>query len=163
MWQIPVLPVAMLLLAAVLVSAGPRPQGERRPFPLPLRAAVALVSLAAIVAIAVPLASTSLVRQSQEAAQAGDLQAALEKARSAQNVQPAAATPRLQQALVLEALGELPQAAAAARAASERESTNWRTWLVLSRIEAERGRAAASLRAYRRGRELNPRSRLFEG
>jgi cytochrome c-type biogenesis protein CcmH/NrfG len=62
---------------------------------------------------------------------------------------------------VLEQGGELPAAAAAAEAATERESTNWRTWLVLSRIEAERGRAAASVRAYREARSLNPRSELF--
>ena len=35
--------------------------------------------------------------------------------------------------------GNLPAATAAARAATQREPTNWRTWLVLSRVEAERG------------------------
>jgi O-antigen ligase len=160
MWQIPVLPVATLLLAAVLLSAGgSRP--DRRPFPWIPRLAIGLGSLAAIAAIAVPLAAEAFTRQSQADFQAGDLTAALEKARSAQNVEPAAATPRLQQALVLERLGELEQATAAARAATERESTNWRTWLVLSRIEAERGRAAASLHAYRKAGSLDPRSYLF--
>ncbi|HEX6152030.1 MAG TPA: hypothetical protein VFZ19_00775, partial [Solirubrobacterales bacterium] len=92
----------------------------------------------------------------------GDLEAALEDARDAQNVEPAAATPRLQQALVLELLGDLPAAEAAAREATERESTNWRLWLVLSRIAAERGRIDASVDAYKEARALNPLSEIFE-
>lgn len=163
MWQIPVLPVATLLLAAVLVSAAPASKAEPGPFPwIPWRAVAGLASIAAIVAIAVPLASASLVRQSQEHAQSGDLGEALSEARSAQNVEPSAATPRLQQALILEVQGDLAAAASAARAATERESTNWKTWLVLSRIEAERGRAAASLEAYRKARSLKPNSQIFQ-
>ena len=163
MWQIPVLPVTLLLLGAVLVSAGARSSGEteRLPLAIPLRIGFAAIAIAAIAAIAIPLASASLLRQSEADARAGDLEAALEAARSAQNAQPAAASPRLQQALVLELQGSLASAAAAAGAATERESTNWRTWLVLSRIEAERGRAAAAVRAYRRARSLNPHFSLF--
>jgi hypothetical protein len=166
MWQVPVLPVAMLLLAAVLVthavgsSAGRNVRGPF-PFSVPGRIAIAVVALAAVVAIAIPLASTSLVRQSQDRAQAGDLAGALEDAKSAENVQPDAASPRLQQALVLEAEGDLAGAAAAARAATERESTNWRLWMVLSRIEAQRGNAEAAIRDYRKARSLNPISLVF--
>jgi O-Antigen ligase len=169
MWQLPVLPVAMLLLASILVlprsAAEPAgPGGEARAsLPVPLRIAAAVIALAAIVAIAIPLASTSFIRQSEADARNGDLPAALGAARTAQNVQPDAAGPRLQEALVLEAQGELPAAARAARAATERESTNWRTWLILSRIEAERGIAVASVHAYRRARSLNPRSPIFQG
>ncbi len=115
-----------------------------------------------VVAIAIPLASTSLIRSSEAKVRAGDLEAALADARSAENVQPSAATPRLQQALVLELQGDLPAAAAAAQAATERESTNWRTWLVLSRLEAERGRVDAAVAAYREAKSLNPLSPLFD-
>jgi hypothetical protein len=163
LWQIPVVAVAFLLLAAVLVTAGERrAEDGRGGLRLPLRAAVALVALVAIAAIAVPLASTSLVRESEADARAGDLSAALSAARSAQNAQPDAASPRLQEALVLESQGDLTAAAAAARAATERESTNWRTWLVLSRVEAELGDASAAVRDYRRARLLNPFSELFK-
>ena len=169
-------PVAFLLLASVLVGSGRRAardgeagasadqlQSRGRPaaLPLPARLGFAAVALAAIVAIAIPLATTSLLRESEADARAGDLRGALESARSAQNVQPGAAAPRLQQALVLEELGDLRAAAAAARAAARREPTNWRSWLVWSRIEAERGRAAAAVRAYRRARSLNPHHSLF--
>jgi hypothetical protein len=163
-WQIPVLPVAMLLLAGTLVASDYRdyddaPEGA--PLPLLGRAAVAVAALAALAVIAIPLASTSLVRQSQDEAREGDVAAALSDARSAQNVEPFAATPRLQEALVLEEAGALGPAAAAARAATARESTNWRTWVVLSRIEARRARAIPALLAYRKARSLNPRSPLF--
>lgn len=160
-WGLPVLPVAMLLLAAVLVADGEGSAVER-PLRLPLRGAFALVALATIVAIAIPLASTSLMRQSEAAARDGDLGAALDDAASAQNVLPGAAGPRLQEALILEELGQLAAAASAARGAAEREPVNWRIWLVLSRLEAARGNAAASLSDYRRARSLNPHFSLFE-
>lgn len=163
MWQIPVLPVALLSLAAVLVSAraGPASREDRPVLGIPSRLALAAVAVAAIVSIAIPLASTSLVRQSEADVRGGDLVGALEAARSAQNVQAGAAAPRLQQALVLEQLGDLNAAADAARESTERESTNWRTWLTLSRIEARLGRAGPAVRAYRRARSLNPNFSLF--
>ena len=167
-WQIPVLPVTLLLLTAVLVCAGGRSghdaERSNRDGPalgLPLRLSFSAIAIAAVVAIAIPLASTSLLRQSEAEVREGNPAAALRVARSAQNVQPSAATPRLQQALVLEELSDLTAAAEAARAAAEREPTNWRTWLVLSRIEAKRGEAAAALRDYRKASSLNPRSPLF--
>jgi len=166
MWQLPALVVAALLLASILVMPA-RPASEeeerRSGLPAPLRVGAVVVALIAIVAIAIPLATTSLVRDSEADVRDGDLAAALGAARSAQNVQPGAAGPRLQQALVLEAQRDLPAAEEAARAATEREATNWRTWLVLSRIEAERGMAAAAVRDFGRARSLNPRSELFGG
>ncbi|HXV06344.1 MAG TPA: O-antigen ligase family protein [Solirubrobacterales bacterium] len=161
-WQLPVLPAALLLLAATLALGPIASARDGRAVPrLRLRLAIAVAAVAAIVAIAIPLAATSLVRRSEADARSGDLSAALGAARSARNVQPGAASPRLQEALVLELRGELAPAVAAAQAATEREPTNWRTWLVLSRLEAERGEAAAAVRAYRKARSLNPHSALF--
>jgi len=163
MWQIPVLPVSMLLLAGALLTARrPGSQMEGGQFGLPWRLGVGAVALVAIVVIAIPLAATALVRQSEADFREGDLQGALDAARGAQNAEPAAASPRLQQALVLEAAGELSAASNAAAAATEKERANWRNWLVLSRIEAERGRAVASVAAYRRARSLNPRASIFQ-
>jgi hypothetical protein len=163
MWKIPVVPIATLLLIAVLVTAGDRQPAEDAALRLPLRAAAIAVSVLALVAIAIPFAGTSLVRQSQADAREGDDAAALRKARSAQNVQPGAAAPRVQEALLLESSGEYDAAAEAAEAATEREPTNWRTWLLLSRIEAQRGNPEAALRAYRQARSLDPLSRIFNG
>lgn len=159
MWQVPAVPVAALLLACGLLVAG---GGTGKPrLAVSWRVGVAVVSLLAIFAIAIPLASLHLTRESQAEARAGEYAAALDDAKSAQNVEPAAATPRLQQALVLELMGDLPAAEAAARTAVDRESTNWRLWLVLSRIAAENGRPDASVAAYKEARSLNPRGAIF--
>jgi hypothetical protein len=161
-WQLPVLPVALLLLGAVLVANGRAGSAPAAGLSMPLRLPVALAAFAAIVAIAIPLASTSLVRTSEADARAGDLSGALEAARTAQNVQPGAASPWLQEALVLEAQGQFAAAVRAAETATEREPTNWRTWLVLARIEAEAGRPSAAVRDYGEAKQLNPLSPLFD-
>ncbi len=162
-WKLPILPIATLLLTALVVTAGdPEPDAEPG-LPWPLRGAVATISVLALIAIAIPLAGSSLIRSSQENAREGDSAAALADARSAQNVQPGAATPRLQEALLLEGEARYAEAEAAARAATEREPTNWRTWLVLSRIQAENERPRAALRSYRAARSLNPGSPMFPG
>lgn len=162
MWQIPVLVVSMLMLGGELV----RPDsGSRRPVAgrpgIPWRIAIAVFAGASIVAIAIPLAATSFLRRSEADFRRSDLPAGLDAARTARNIQPYAASPRLQEALVLEAQGNLSEATAAAQAATEREPTNWRPWLVLSRIEAERGAAMGAVRDYRRARALNPRAAIF--
>jgi O-antigen ligase len=163
MWQIPVLPVTLLLLASSLVTVDATPaQSGGRVLRLPLRLAFAIAAIAAIVAMAVPLASMGLLRQSAADAREGNFPAALRAARSAQDVQPGAAAPRLQQALLFEEQGDLESAAGAARAATEREPTNWRNWLVLSRIEAQQGEAVAAVRDYRKAKSLNPHFSLFE-
>jgi cytochrome c-type biogenesis protein CcmH/NrfG len=64
--------------------------------------------------------------------------------------------------VLLEAQGSLGAAAAAIRSATQVEPSDWRAWLIKSRIEAERGNATASLDAYRRAKGLNPRSNLFK-
>jgi O-Antigen ligase len=162
MWQIPVIVVAMLLLAAVLMAPGPLRDDAKAAFRLPLRLGVCLAAIVAIVVVAIPLTSETHLRESEEDVRNGDLYGALAAAKSAQNAEPGAAAPRLQQALVLEQIGALDQAAVVARTATEREETNWRNWLVLSRIEAQRGRAGTAVSAYRRARSLNPESPLFD-
>ncbi len=163
-WQIPVLAVALLLLASLLVVPGRPPPGEagKAALKLPARVAFCLLAFAAIVAIAIPLTSLGELRESEREARDGNLAGALAAARSAQNAEPAAASPHLQEALVLERAGALAPAAEAAREATERGETDWRTWLVLARIEAQRGNAAAAVAAYRTARSLNPESPLFD-
>ena len=104
-WQIPALAVATLLLAATLVTTDRRDADRLdRATGLPTwpRLGAVAAALVAIVVIAMPLASTSLIRRSQDEAREGDVAAALADARTAENVEPSAATPRLQQALLLE-------------------------------------------------------------
>lgn len=158
-WQMPVIPVAFLLLGAILLTA--ERSRELNGLSWKARLPISIAGLVAICVIAVPITSISLVRKSQTEAGKGDLNSSLELARSAVEVQPAAASPRLQEALVLELGGNLNAAAAAALAAVEREPTNWRHWATLSRIEARRGRVDSSVAAYREARRLNPRGLIF--
>lgn len=173
-WQLPVLPAAFLLLAGAVLAPAPRaalvrahatrPPGGR---PSPgrgrwaLRLGLVVLALACLVAIAVPLGTASAVRQSQAAANAGNLTLALRDARSAVRVEPGAASAQLQLALVLELRHDLPGALTAARRGTQDEPQGWSAWLVLARLQAESGHVPAAIGAYRRARSLNPRSPLF--
>ena len=166
-WQIAVIPIALLLLAAVVLGADAREPRARRSAGsrrgrLSLRIGAGAAAVVAIIAIAIPLAATISVRASQGAFRGHNLSAALADARSAHSIEPYAATPLLQEAQVLELQKNLPAASAAARQATRAESTNWRTWLVRSRIEAERGRVKPALNYYRRARHLDPHSFMFQ-
>jgi len=159
LWELAVIPIAFLLLASVLVSAGER--ARRRPLPPAARLAGVALAIAAIAAIAIPLSAAASLHGSRAAAAGGDYAAALREATDARRVEPFAAEPRLQQGLALEAQGRLAAAESALRGAVRREPAEWRAWTILSRIQAERGRAVAALASYRRAKSLNPRSLLF--
>lgn len=167
-WQLAALPAAFMFLAAVAVIGEPEPEPGRRPAegegerPGPWRrfgpaAILAGVSVLALLAIVIPLASSSAVQQSREHVADGDLGAALDSAHEAVAIEPFAATPRLQEATTLELMGRFDDAVAVAREAVTKEATNWRTWLVLSRLEAENGQPAAAVRSYREAYSLFPR------
>jgi O-Antigen ligase len=163
-WELGVLPAVFLMLAATCVVGGSsyapaawlglREAGAG----LVARGLMVALSVAALLAIALPLAATNELQRSQSSARGGDLGEALASADAAESLQPYAATPHLQKALVLERQGRFAAAADAAREATRAEATNWRTWLTLSRLEARRGDAKAATVAYRRARALNPRS-----
>jgi hypothetical protein len=169
-WELPVLPVAFLLLSAGILGAtdvrrrrsrGASGTGRSRPVSIALRGGVVALAAAFLVAIAMPMAGAGFVAQSQEDADAGDLDSALENARHAQSFEPFAARPLLQEALVLQQGGHLDGAAAAARRATSKEPANWRNWVVLSRLEVARDNPVAAARADEEARSLNPRSELF--
>jgi hypothetical protein len=159
LWELPVLPIACLLLASVLVTAGSRER--RRATPIVGRVVGCLVAIVAMVAIAIPLAAASSIQQSQAAARSGDLAHALAEAEDAIRIEPFAAPPRLQKALVLEEQGRLGTAEVAALSAVHREPQEWRSWVVLSRLQAKQGDANQALSSYRKAKMLNPRSSLF--
>ena len=161
-WQIAVIPIAFLLLAAAIVGSRPRSRsrGEHNRALGP-RIVLGCIAAAALIAIAIPLAGVDAVRSSQAEVRSGDLDAALADARTARDVQPYSATASLQEALVLELKGDLTGAVAAAKDATAQTSNDWRNWLVLSRLEAENGNARAAVADYNRAKALNPRSAVF--
>lgn len=163
-WQIGVMPLIAMLFAAVALAGGadqPRVGAGRRRF-IP-RVVLGILALACLWAIAIPLVETIEVRASQSAALRGNHRAALADAATAQNLEPGAASPRLQRALILEQLGDIPGARQAIAQAEAREAHNWRIWLVASRIATESDHPRQALAYYRRARALNPTSPLFAG
>jgi tetratricopeptide (TPR) repeat protein len=164
-WELAVLPVVFLILAAVVIGADresdrpPRPSQERRRSLG--RGILVLASISALVFIAVPLAGVSAVEKSRDEVAQNRLSAALGEARDASDALPYAATPYLQQALILEARGDLDDAVRQAHTATQKEPTNFRTWLTLSRVQAEAGHAAAAVNSYKEARSLDPKSGLF--
>ena len=166
-WELTVLPVCFLLLSAALLGRDTGPEAERYAEPesgrmrfLP-RAILAGLAVAALIAVAIPFAGLNSVDESQADVRSSSLDSALGEARTATDVQPYAASPYLQQALVYELAGDFDAAAAAATQATEEEPTNWRTWFILSRIEAARGDPEAAVAAFDEASSLNPKSLLF--
>jgi tetratricopeptide (TPR) repeat protein len=168
-WELPVLPVAFLLVAAAILGQVPVTRGEVTavgqdpPRQARLRERVGVVALAilALIAIAVPFVSTRLVQESQSQLRSGEPDSALRSAEAAETVNPFATTANRQQALALERSGELARAVDAGRDATRDEPTNWRSWLLLSHLEAKRGRAEEAADAYNRAFALNPSSSVF--
>lgn len=112
---------------------------------------------------AIPLLADREVARSQDAVARGDVEEASRAAEAARSIQPWAATPNLQLALVSEEAGDLDRARVWIDEAIERNGGDWRLWLVSARIETKLGRVAAAERSLRRAVELNPRSPLFQG
>ena len=172
-WLVPALPAVFLLLAAALLAPTTR-RGQSAPSTAAVsrrwgrfetRSLVAVgavvLAVACIVAIAIPLATTTAVRRSQGAAASGNVGTALMQARQAARLEPGAATPQAQLALVLELQNRPGDALTPAVYALRDEPDNWTTWLLVARLEAEMGYPRASLQAYFRARSLNPRSPVF--
>lgn len=173
LWELAVIPVAFLFVAAavltarpdedqatVVASAGERPQPRRSGRNL-ARVAGAAIATGAILVIAVPTLAAERLSDSQADFDDGDFVSALSKAESAAALEPYSAAPRMLEARSYEALGKYSEAAIAAREATERESTNWEPWYLLSRIQDERGDKQGSALSLHRAQELNPLSNLL--
>jgi tetratricopeptide (TPR) repeat protein len=150
----------LALVAGTLAAASP---GLPLPRPRwPLRVRVAIPAAVAIVVQLPVLVAATEISTSQRAAGHGRLVDALSSATAAAEAEPWSATAQLQRALVLEQLGQLQWAAAAAAKATRLEPVNWQPWLVRGRIEAERGNVVQALAHVRRARALNPRAPIFQ-
>jgi hypothetical protein len=168
-WQIGVMAVIAMLLVAV--ALGPIRQRTREPAPTErridwtrldwTRVALAAGAIPPLWAIIVPLSATVAVRSSQDAVRAGHFTTALKDAATARRIEPGAASPRLQRALILEQLNDISGASQAIAQAEAREPTNWQVWLVASRIATEAGEPTLALADYKRARALNPTSPIF--
>ena len=100
---------------------------------------------------------------SRAAVDRGDFASAAQDASDASTLQPWAAEPRLQRALVEERAGNLPAARALIAEAIDRAPEDWAVWYAAARIEYKGGDRDRYASAYERARALNPRAPFFTG
>jgi O-Antigen ligase len=160
-----VLALGFLTGPATAATARPRPARERPRHSTRRRFAVGAGAVVAgwlvICAQAIPFLGDVKIADSQAAVARGDGDQALDDAESARALEPWAASPYLQLALVYEAIGDLPGARDAIANAIDRDRRDWRLWLIAARIATKRGEIPEARRYLERAAELNPRSPLF--
>lgn len=160
-WELPaaflllLLPVALLTGPATAIGAG-RTRGARAWW-----VAAMLVSALAIVVSIVALVTQVELGDSRDAARRGDLADAGRAADAAIAVQPWAAAPRLQRALVDERSGQLKAALRSQAEALERAPEDWRLWVTGARLRTKDGDVRGAERALGQARKLNPRAQTL--
>lgn len=171
-WQLTVVSAVALVALGLLTGPAGSPvtlrqveagrRGHRAPR-FAVGATVLLVGWCVICAQAIPWLADLQIRASEAAIRRNDGESALRHALNAKMIQPWAASPYLQLALVQERRRKLREAADWNRQAISRNPIDWRLWLVEARLEAKRGALLAANRALDRAIELNPKSPLFAG
>jgi O-antigen ligase len=166
MWELTIVTVVGFACLALLVGPASATARERSAARAPRRRIAPRAVVLGICAVAVCLEGILLfshmrLDQSQSAAARGDIKAAASAARDANSLQPWASSPYLQLALLQEQSGDFLGARTRIGEALDRDTSNWRLWLVSARIETEAGNISKARRDLRRAKLLNPRSPLF--
>lgn len=157
-WQLAGIAIVGIAMLGFALGAFPSTRAHAWARSGVLRAALALVAVAVIVPQFVVLAAGSHLRNSQAAFKARDMARARSEAVAAKAIEPWAASPYLQLALVSEAEGNFASAAHWANEAISRSRRDWALWTRAAIIEAERGNASAAKRDLAEARRLNPNS-----
>jgi O-antigen ligase len=160
MWELAAVTVAGVLVLGLLTGPATADDGPPRRRP-GTRLALCLAGAAILVLEAIPLLAAVEVGASRAAVRAGNARSARSHAVAATRIQPWAATPWLQLALVEEAAGDLDAARTAAARAIARDRLDWQPWYVAAGIERRLGHRAAAAADVARARSLDPRSPLF--
>ncbi len=175
MWELTVVAAVGIALLALLSSSAvtaPSPprlvdgtsasrQARPRRFGLGVAALVGVWLL--ICAQGIPLLSQLRLKDSQAYSRSGNTAEALRAAMDARNLQPWAASPYLQLALLTRDEGLPGQAHKWIEDAISRDPTNWQLWLAASGIDARLGNVRGAEKSLNRAKSLNPRSQLFTG
>ncbi|MEX2447396.1 MAG: O-antigen ligase family protein [Solirubrobacterales bacterium] len=167
-WEIAALGAVFLLLAGLLVaarcaqlvpgaeqSAAAPDSGEGR---FGLAVAGLAVAWIAMVALIGPLLVERELDASQSAAAEGNIAKAIDHAETARSIEPFAASPYVQLALIAELQGDFAAAAERLTQAIDREDRSWQLYYLRSRVEGEAGNAAAAGADFAQARRLNPRA-----
>ncbi len=160
-WQIPAATAPALVAAGLLTASAPgRKLGEGRYW-----LGLATIGFAWIALLAGALAALEQLKleRSREAAAAGEVSRAIERAEEARTVQPFSPEPYTQLALLEEARGDLDEALERLAEARRRDSEDWRLALIEARLHRARGDEPAAQRSLAEARELNPLFQLTGG
>ena len=169
-WEIAAVGAIFFLASGALVAgrcaqltqakAASNGQGERRRFGL----AVAGLAIAWITALALigPLLVDRELDASQSAASDGNIGSAIEHANTARSIEPWAASPYRQLALLAEYQSDYPTALQRINQAIDREDRNWQLYYVKARIENAAGETAASEADLAEALRLNPLESCLE-
>jgi tetratricopeptide (TPR) repeat protein len=161
-WQLPAVFAPVVICAALITGAAireaPAGGGSRYGWGV----ATLLAGWLAICASGILMLSEERLATSRDAADKGDLAAAANDAEQAAALEPWAASPRLQLALVDELQGDLALSRRRIEQAIDRSPDDWRLWLVRTRIETKLGDVEAATRSLERAQALNPRSPVFQ-
>ena len=122
-----------------------------------------LLGWAAVWAAAVLLLTEIKLDDSRDSVDRFELLGAAQEAADASTLQPWAAQPWLQRALVEEQVRNFGAARRYVDKAIERAPEDWSLWYVASRIEQRAGNIPQAGEDYERARSLNPRAVLFTG
>jgi hypothetical protein len=158
MWESTAVGCAAFAAAGIAVAGGSKVLEKQRVLP---RVALALLALVVLGFRTPILVAAVEVNASQAAVRDERIQAAVAAASVAVRAEPWSADGYLQRALVLEQQDYLDAAAKDARAAVSKERLNGETWLILARIELERGNTKEAVAAATRARQLNPNNPRF--
>ncbi len=174
-WELPAITGVAFVVLGLLVGPATSTAPQPRAVPSPPREdrtthghrlAPRLVGLALawliLCAQALPLLAQLKISSSQAAVRAADTDAALGAARAARALEPWAASPYLQLALVEEQSGDVRSALGFIHAAIRRDRSDWRVWLVAARLEVKAGRSDEARASVAHVRALNPRSPLLQ-
>jgi tetratricopeptide (TPR) repeat protein len=159
MWQMPA--VSLLALAAIAIAGAAASQPIRARVPIGVRIGVVAAAVVFAATQLPGLVSTSRVRKSQTDLRHGDVDGAIAAANDAIDSQPWASAPYVQRGLISEFTGRFADARVDLQRAVAREPTNWKPRLLLARVEAEQGDAAAALATFRAAKALRPTSIFF--
>ncbi|MFL5935507.1 MAG: O-antigen ligase family protein [Gaiellaceae bacterium] len=156
MWELTAVAVIGFVALAALLERDTSEPAPAISAPLPWRGVAAAVALVVVVLQALPYVAQIRLDESQAAVRREDANTAVDRARSAKDLMPWAASPYVQLALVYEQAGQIEAARAAVRDAIDRDSRDWSLWLIRSRLETKAGAIDEALRSLERAQRLNP-------
>jgi hypothetical protein len=152
-WQIPAVFGPTVVCAGLLAASAPSGQVRNGPwlgFGTVVAAWIAMIGSAVVVLTHIEL------DRSRDAAGAGNIEQAIDRARTARSIQPWSAEPYTQLALLEEQRADLPAALDYLGQAQDRDSEDWRLYVIEARLHREGGDPDAGLVALYQAELLSP-------